>query len=85
MGMSENDRVDRFCRPRQGRPVTQSQILDSLKQPAIDEDAQTGFFKQILRSVTVLIAPRQVSLMIPPWDRDEVAPGPFQRIWAPRY
>jgi hypothetical protein len=39
MRMGENHGVDRVGRHRQRSPVAQPQVLDALKQPAIDEDA----------------------------------------------
>jgi hypothetical protein len=47
MCMSKKHRIYRLWRNRQRRPVPQSELLVSLKQPAIDKNAAAAMFDKI--------------------------------------
>ena len=50
MRVRQDDRLDRVSANGQRLPVALAQVLQSLKQPAIDEDAVTVHFEEMFRS-----------------------------------
>ena len=50
MGMGQDDGLDLFWVDRKRRPVAQTQLLEALKQAAIDQDAMLVRFDQIFRA-----------------------------------
>ena len=64
MRVRQHDGVDRVGADRQRLPVALAKLLQSLKQPAVDQHAWPSTSSRCFEPVTVRAAPRNVSVMI---------------------
>ena len=48
VGVSQDDRGDRIGRDGKWCPVSQTKLLETLEQPAVDEDAVIARFEKVM-------------------------------------